>query len=192
MERLNWSEGRWTTAPADANEDGGSLAVTAVEGSDAWRTTSYGFIHDTEHALVAPLPQDSAMEVVFQADFAEQFDQAGLFVVSSPTCWVKAGVEFADGHAQVGAVVTNPNSDWSVAPVDEWLGQRVRVRISRSGDALTVRAGLNGSELRLVRVAPYPADADAEAGPLICAPTRAGLTITFHEWSRGSADASLH
>lgn len=192
MERLKWSEGRWTTAPADTTEDGATLIVTAVEGSDAWRTTSYGFIHDTEHALVTPLPQDTAMEVVFQADFTEQFDQAGLFVVSSPTCWVKAGVEFADSHAQVGAVVTNPNSDWSVAPVDEWLGQRVRVRVSRRGDALTIRAGLDGTELRLVRVAPYPADADAAAGPLICAPTRAGLTITFHEWSRGAADCSLH
>ena len=192
METLSWSTGRWTTPPVNAELEGLDLLVTAAEGSDAWRFTSYGFVHDNEHALVADFPQDSAMEVVFTAEFSEQFDQAGLFVVSGPECWVKAGVEFADGHAQVGAVATNPFSDWSVAPVDEWLGRRVRVRVSRSGDAITVRAGLDGQELRLVRVAPYPEDAAAEAGPLVCAPSRAGLTVRFHEWSRVPADGSLH
>ena len=187
-----WSDGHWTTQPEHVSFDGSNMAVTAVEGSDAWRVTSYGFVHDDEHGLVAALPQDSAMEVVFTAAFEKQFDQAGIFVTASPECWIKAGVEFADGHAQVGAVVTNPVSDWSVAPVDEWLGRKVRVRVSRSGDAITIRAGLDGEELRLVRVAPFPKDAEAEAGPLVCAPTRAGLTVVFHEWSEGPADSSLH
>lgn len=187
-----WSSGRWTTAPVEARDDDGDLVVTAVEGSDAWRITSYGFIHDTEHALVAPLPQDSAVEVVFTAAFSEQFDQAGLFVTAGDEVWIKAGVEFADGHPQVGAVVTNKVSDWSVARVDDWQDRRVRVRVSRSGDAITMRAGLDGGDLSLVRVAPFPADADAEAGPLVCAPSRAGLQVRFHEWSVGTPDESLH
>ena len=189
---VNWSDGIWTTPPAAVREDGPDLLVTAVEGSDAWRTTSYGFVHDTEHALVAPLPQDAAVEVVFTAAFEEQFDQAGVFLRASHECWVKAGVEFADGHPQVGAVVTNPVSDWSVARVDEWLGRRVRVRVSRSGDALTIRAGLDGEPLHLVRVAPFPAGAEAQAGPLVCAPSRAGLTVAFHEWLAGAPDDFLH
>ena len=192
MQRLPWTTGRWTHSPVDATQDGDDLVVTCVEGSDAWRVTSYGFVHDSEHALVAPLPQDRAMEVCFTADYDQQFDQAGLFVVAADDCWAKAGVEFADGHPQVGAVVTNPTSDWSVAPVDPWHGRRVRVRVSRSGDALTVRAGLDGDPLALVRVAPFPPDAEAEAGPLTCAPSRAGLSVRFHEWSIGDADASLH
>ena len=122
---VSWAEGAWTTPPAAVAEDGTDLLVTCVEGSDAWRTTSYGFIHDTEHALVAPLPSDSAMEVVFTADYAEQFDQAGIFVVAAQDRWIKAGVE-------------------------------------------------------------------AAAGPLACAPTRAGLTVRFHGWWRGPADGSLH
>ena len=189
---VSWAEGAWTTPPAAVAEDGTDLLVTCVEGSDAWRTTSYGFIHDTEHALVAPLPSDSAMEVVFTADHAEQFDQAGIFVVAAQDRWIKAGVEFADGHPQLGAVVTNPNSDWSVARMDAWAGRRVRVRVSRSGDALTVRAGLDGDELALVRVAPFPAEAEAAAGPLAAAPTRAGLVVTFHEWVLTASDSSLH
>jgi len=189
---LHWASGTWTTPPVDSHEEGTDLVVTATEGSDAWRVTSYGFIHDTEHALVAPFPSGTAMEVVFTADFTDQFDQAGVFVVAAADCWVKAGVEFADGHPKLGAVVTNPVSDWSVAAVDEWQGGRVRVRVSRSGDALTIRAGLDGGPLGLVRVAPFPADARAAAGPFTCAPTRAGLAVRFHEWSSGPADEALH
>lgn len=77
----------------------------------------------------------------------------------------------------------------SIAPVAEWSGRRVRVRLSRSGDAVTVR--LDGEARRLVRVAPFPADVQAMAGPLVCAPTRAGLQVRFCEWSLGPADPTL-
>lgn len=192
LRRLDWTNGTWTTPPAAVGEDGTDLVVTCVEKSDAWRVTSYGFERYDAHALVAPLPLDSAMEVVFTCDYAEQFDQAGLFVTAGEELWIKAAVEFADGHPMVGAVVTNPVSDWSTAPVDEWAGQRVRVRISRAGDAVTVRAGLDGGELGLVRLAPFPEAAQAHAGPFACAPTRPGLTVRFHEWSSGPADSALH
>lgn len=199
MSAIAWSDGRWTTEPAAVTEGGGDLHITAVEGSDAWRHTSYGFVHDSEHALLVPLPQDSAMEVEFTATFAEQFDQAGIFVRAREEHWIKAGVEYADGACQLGAVVTDSVSDWSLAPVSDWLGERVRVRVSRSGNALTVRAGLvrtdspaGTSDLQLVRVVPLDPDLEVEAGPLVCAPTRSGLTVPFHSWRLVGADASLH
>lgn len=145
-----------------------------------------------EHALVAPLADGEAVEVVFTAGVTEQFDQAGVFVVVDDRTWVKAGVEFVDGAPQVGAVVTAPRSDWSVRPVPDWADSRVRVRVSRSGGALTVRAGLDGADLQLVRVAPFPAEAPVRAGPLCCAPTRSGLRVRFHEWTLGPADEALH
>ncbi|MDR6435337.1 regulation of enolase protein 1 (concanavalin A-like superfamily) [Paenarthrobacter nicotinovorans] len=189
---IPWNRGEWTNQPAAVVEQAGDLLVTAVESSDAWRVTSYGFIHDTEHALLAPFPQDSAMEVEFTAGFSEQFDQAGIFVRVSAERWIKAGVEFADGAAQVGAVVTDGFSDWSLAPVPEWNGGRVRMRVSRSGDALTIRAATGGNELQLVRVVPFAPDLVATAGPFTCAPTRAGLTIPFHSWRATPADSNLH
>lgn len=191
-ERIAWDGGTWTTPPAAVSARGDALAVTAAEGSDAWRRTAYGFIHDTEHALLAPLPVGTAMEVVFEAEFTAQFDQAGLFVRADDERWVKAGVENADGVLGVGAVVTDTMSDWSVGAVPEWTGRPLRVRVSRGEDALTVRAGVNGEPLRLVRVAPFRGDLDAQAGPMVCAPTRAGLEVVFTEWLRTDADASLH
>ncbi|WEK12752.1 MAG: DUF1349 domain-containing protein [Candidatus Microbacterium phytovorans] len=192
IETVAWSDGTWTTPPAAVRADGDALRVTAAEGSDAWRHTAYGFVHDTEHALLAPLPVGQAMEVVFVADFTEQFDQAGLFVRADEEHWMKAGVEFADGILQAGAVVTDVRSDWSVGPVPEWSGRRVRVRVSRGDDALTVRAGVDDEPLRLVRVAPFRGDVDASAGPLVCGPMRPGLEVAFLSWHRTPADGSLH
>lgn len=189
---IAWSEGRWTHAPAAVAERDGALLVTAAPSSDAWRGTAYGFVHDTEHALVAPLESGTAMEVAFTGDFSAEFDQAGIFVRASDEEWTKAGVEFADGALQLGAVVTHRFSDWSVAPVPGWAGTRITVRVSRSGDALTVRARSGKEPFRLVRLAYLDPAAVVEAGPMVCAPSRAGLAVRFESWTLGPADASLH
>lgn len=190
--RVPWSAGRWTAPPVAAREEEDALLVTAAEGSDAWRTTSYGFVHDTEHALLAPFEPETAVEVTFAGDFSRQFDQAGVFVRVDDETWVKAGVEFADGALQLGAVVTRGLSDWSVAPVPDWSGRAITVRVSRSGDALTVRARAGDDPFRLVRLTPLDPEARAEAGPFTCAPTRAGLTVRFASWTRTAPDGSLH
>ena len=176
-----WSAGSWSTPPAAVAEDGPDLLVTAVEGSDAWRHTAYGFVHDDAHALLAPLADPGAVEVAVDLDYGQQFDQAGLLLRVDAGTWLKAGVEVSDGVHQVGAVVTLGRSDWSVAPVPGWAGRRV-----------TVRARVDDEPFRLVRVAPFPAGVPVSAGPYCCAPTRAGLTVRFRRWTTGPADAALH
>ncbi|NII49984.1 DUF1349 domain-containing protein [Frigoribacterium endophyticum] len=189
---VDWSTGSWTTAPARVEVGDDGMRVTAVEGSDAWRVTSYGFVHDTEHALLAPFEQGTAVEVSFRLDFSAQFDQAGVFVRVDDETWTKAGVERSDGEDGLGAVVTRGVSDWSLAPVPGWHGREVTVRASRSGDALTVRARVDDEPWRLVRVSPLNADAAATAGPMCCAPSRDGLTVHFTAWRTGPADEGLH
>ncbi len=186
------SQGTWTTPPVSAALVDDELRVTAAEGSDAWRHTAYGFVHDTEHALLEPLPATGAVEVAFLLDYDGEFDQAGLFLRVSQEEWVKAGVEVSDGVAQVGAVVTHGVSDWSVAPVPEWVGRRVTVRASRSGDAVTVRARADEEPFRLVRVAHLDPGAVVTAGLYCAAPTHEGLTVRFTGYRRTDADAALH
>lgn len=188
---INWTDGAWTNAPVASVIDGTDLVVTAAEGSDAWRHTSYGFVHDSEHALLAPFAPGSAIEVAFTASFEAQFDQAGLFIRADDENWIKAGVEFADGQPQVGAVVTRGSSDWSVAPVPEWLDRRVIIRASWTDDAITLRARRDDEPWRLVRVVPF-AVPTALAGPMLCAPSRAGLTVRFHSWTLTTTDEGLH
>lgn len=193
VRRVDWAEGEWLNPPVRALPLGdGELVVTAATETDFWRHTSYGFVHDDGHALLAPLPADAAMEVSFVVDYDQQFDQAGLLVRVDPENWVKTGVEYCDGVVQLGAVVTRDVSDWSSAPVPEWAGRTVTVRASRQGDALTVRARVDREPWRLVRLAPLAPDATASAGPYCCSPTRDGLTVRFIGWTRGPADAALH
>lgn len=187
-----WSDGRWTNEPADVATDRDGLHVTARQGSDAWRITSYDFIHSTEHALLTAFAPESAIEVRFRLDLAEQFDQAGIFVKVDDESWIKAGVELSDGEESLGAVVTRGMSDWSLSPVPGWAGRWVTIRASWSGNALTVRARVDDEPWQLVRVAPLDAVTPVMAGPFCCAPTRAGLTVHFTSWRTTPPDAELH
>lgn len=189
---IAWTDGTWTTPPAESIDSGSRLDVTAREGSDAWRHTAYGFVHANAHALLVPLAVGEAMEVSFRAPWEGQFDQAGLYVQADDEHWMKAGLEFADGHLGLGAVVTDIRSDWSVGHVDEWHGSEITVRVSRWPDSLIVRARADDGEWRLVRVAPFNGDAVASAGPFLAAPTSASLVVRFTRWERSAADESLH
>ena len=189
---IDWDRGTWRNPPVRAVADGNCLQVTAAGQSDAWRHTSYGFVHDSAHALLAPLGAEGAMEVSFLLDYSEQFDQAGVFLHVSESVWIKAGVEISDGIPQVGAVVTHEASDWSVAPVPEWIDREITVRLSRSGDAVTIRARAGDEPFRLIRVAPLNEAETVAVGPFCASPTRAGFTATFTRWVVTDADASLH
>ena len=170
----------------------GDLLVTAVNGSDLWRRTAYGFVHDNGHGLLGSFTEGAAMEVSFRLDFREQFDQAGVLVRAGPAHWVKAGVEISDGEAHVGAVATNEMSDWSLAAVPSWRDTTVTVRVSWRGDALVVRARSNDEPWQLVHVSPWVHDGPVGAGPYVAAPSRPGLLVTISGWTLGTADASLH
>jgi regulation of enolase protein 1 (concanavalin A-like superfamily) len=191
LESIPWSEGEWTRPPVSLTVKDDFLIAEAAEGSDWWRTTSYGFIHDDGHALLRDFPQDSSMEVSFILNFSEQFDQCGVLIRSDEENWIKAAVEFSDGYPQLGAVVTQTRSDWSTGRVPEWIGKEVTVRVSRKGDALTVRAKAD-EDFRLVRVAPFDSRRSWKAGPMLCAPTRAGFVSTITSWRVGEADSELH
>lgn len=189
---LDWSGPTWLNPPVAAVQDGTDLLVIARQGSDFWRTTSYGFVHDDGHALLTPFAPGTAVEVSFVADFTGLYDQAGVLVRVDEETWIKAGVEFSDGEPQLGAVVTHGTSDWSLSPVPQWAGREVTVRASRAGDAVTVRARPADGAWRTIRVAWLDPAAEAFAGLFCCAPDRAGLRVRFKRLATGPADSSLH
>jgi regulation of enolase protein 1 (concanavalin A-like superfamily) len=191
VQTLDWSIGAWLNPPASVASEGDDLLVSCTQGSDFWRTTSYGFVHDNGHALLVDLPSGSAIETSFVLDYSGQFDQAGLLLRADETSWIKAGIEFFDGLPNVGGVVTREVSDWSTSPVPEWVGQVVTLRASRDGDAVTIRARADGP-WQLVRLAPLDPRLHWRAGIYCCSPTRAGLTVRFTRFAIGEADTSLH
>lgn len=187
-----WSSATWLNPPQATEPHGAHLVVTTRDRSDFWRTTSYGFVHDSGHALLTGFPSGTAIEVRFMATFEHRFDQAGLMVRVDANRWIKAGIELSDGLPQLGAVVTHDRSDWSMAPVPDWAGHEVTMRASRDGDAVTIRARRGGEPWQLVRLAPLAPDVTATAGPFCCSPERAGLRVRFTGFSQGPADAELH
>jgi regulation of enolase protein 1 (concanavalin A-like superfamily) len=184
--------GTWLNPPARVQTNGGQLVVTTRDSSDFWRTTAYGFVHDNGHALLAPLAVGEAVEVDFLADFTDLYDQAGVLVRVDEHTWIKAGLEFTDGALHLGAVVTHERSDWSMAPVPDWRGREVSIRISRDRDSVTVRARVEHGDWRMVRLAPLDGAASASAGPMCCSPTRAGMVVRFTGFRRTDADTRLH
>jgi regulation of enolase protein 1 (concanavalin A-like superfamily) len=191
MEEISWSQGVWLNPPVHVVQESSQLKVTAAHESDFWRNTSYGFVHDSGHALLKEFPAHSSMEVTFVLNYSGQFDQAGIIVYSDSQHWIKAGVESADGLPQVGAVVTSINSDWSLAPVPAWMGKEVTVRASRTTDALTIRVRC-GEVDQLVRLAPIDASLSWSAGPHCASPVSQSLDVTFTRWYQGEADSTLH
>ena len=191
MKEISWSQGVWLNPPAEAVQENSHLKVTTIHESDFWRNTSYGFVHDSGHALLTDFPANSSMEVTFILDYSGQFDQAGIIVYSDSQHWIKAGVESADGLPQVGAVVTSINSDWSLAPVADWFGKEVTVRASRTHDALTIRARC-GDEDQLIRLAPIDSSLSWSAGPHCASPVSTSLEAMFIRWTHGDADLTLH
>ena len=183
--------GVWLNPAINAESSPAGFTVSAKENSDFWQKTSYGFTHSNGHALLNDFPQDSAIEISWLLDYDQQFDQAGLMVYHDDQNWIKAGIEFADGSPQLGAVVTTGKSDWSVSPVADWMNGEVFLRFSRTGDALTIRAKADG-EWQLVRLAPLNPTLNWKVGLFCASPTRAGLKILFKSLKWTNPDQSLH
>lgn len=188
-----WESGSWTVQPRSVDIDSEYLVVEALEGSDFWRGTLYGFQHDNGHALLAPWEDAQAVEVSFRlTGFTGLYDQAGLMLWRDETRWIKAGIEINDGLPHLAVVVTDEHSDWSLSPVPEWEGRIVTVRASRMNDAVILRARVDSEPWRTLRVARFDYPTGKHAGPMLCAPTRAALSVTFTRWVHSDPDTDLH
>ncbi len=189
---MDWDEGEWFNPPPWSLREEAGLRVGCAPGSDFWRTTHYGFVRDSGHALLRGFRPGTAIQVGFVADFDHLYDQAGLFVRVDERTWIKAGVEVSDGGPRVGAVVTHDKSDWSSAPVPHWAGREVTVRASWADDALTVRARVGGEAWEMVRLTHLPARTGISAGIYCASPEHGGMSVRFTRWSSATADAGLH
>ena len=191
MEKVQIDKGEWLNPPISSGITSKGFVVSAKEKSDFWQKTSYGFVYNSGHALLNDFPNETSIEASWVLDYRHQFDHAGLIAYSDETHWIKAGVEFADGLPQLGAVVTRDISDWSVAPVPTWMDKEVQLRFSRSGDALTIRAKCEG-DWQFVRLAPLDPARNWKVGIFCCSPLRSGLELCFTDLKVGSPDSSLH
>src|ERR1041385_8315250 len=107
MAFISWDAATWLNEPPTVTTDDADLLVTTGAETDFWRVTSYGYVKDDGHALLADLPVGSAVEVTYEADLTELYDQAGVLVRVDADTWLKAGTELSDGMVQLSTVVTH-------------------------------------------------------------------------------------
>lgn len=178
----------WLNPPLRAQTEGDALAVTTGPHSDFWRSTFYGFVHDNGHALLAPAPAEFTAEVWFTADYAEQYDQAGLMIHADASHWIKGGIEYVNGKPHVAVVITNGQSDWSQMPLAPLQGA-FGLRMTRAGDAVWVQYATEpGGDWAMVRLGYFPPGLGVGAGPMTCSPSRdaGGLVVRFSQFHLGA------
>jgi regulation of enolase protein 1 (concanavalin A-like superfamily) len=178
--QLQWycEPARWSVDPIRR-----CLRIEPNAGTDFWQKTHYGFEADNGHLLFAEVPGDFILTTQVHFHPVHQYDQAGLMVRISPTCWLKTSVEHEpDGPGRLGAVVTNHGySDWSTQEFP--TGQReVWLRIRREGSDYLVEASADGRSWKQIRLAHLQEDragATVPCGLYACSPKGAGFAAEF-------------
>lgn len=183
----------WLNPPPVAEFDGQALTVKTGSRTDFWRGTFYGFWRDTGHFLYQSVAGDFTCEVTIQGKFEELYDQAGLMVRLSESCWVKAGIEYTDGAMHFSVVVTNDHSDWSQLMVRADDG-RLRLRLTRHGDTIRVQyLDQTDDNWKAARLAYIPPTQSIDLGVMCCSPQREGFEVTFTDFEiREPISRDLH
>lgn len=176
----------WMNPPADWSVEGDRLTAVTGERADFWNRTFYYFTRSNGHVLHRDVEGDFSCEVSFHAAFDTLYDQLGLMVRTSDTPWLKTGLEYSDGRAQLSTVLTRGWSDWSTSIAsDEEVAAGVRIRMTRHDDALPVqKCDLTGT-WHLIRFGHLELPHVAQVGLMCCSPERAGFRAVFEDFRIG-------
>lgn len=173
----------WANVPPSVSVGERGLQVETAGDTDLWQRTHYGFRRDSAHSLYAEVEGNFRVETAVQFAPAHQYDQAGLLLWISASCWLKTSIEFEpDGPSRLGSVVTNAAwSDWATQDVPNTVREG-RYRVTRDGaDYLVESGGADGrwTQLRLARLHEDDGVRPVRAGIYACSPKQAGFRATF-------------
>ena len=173
---------RWLNEPSDWNLGPEGLKVVTDPATDFWRETHYGFTRHSGHVFGHEAVGGFTATLRIRARYESLYDQAGLMILVDEKNWVKAGVEWSDGEALLGSVLTLGRSDWAVGPFqgdpsDFWI------RATVSNDVLRIQASIDGQRWPMIRLCSFPSAGRYVVGPMCCTPERAGLEVLFSDFT---------
>ncbi|GAK58785.1 hypothetical protein U27_05760 [Candidatus Vecturithrix granuli] len=166
------------------------LIIEPDANTDYWRKTHYGFIADNGHFLWTEVTGDMIMTTHVCFHPAHQYDQSGLMVRLSPTCWLKTSVEYEPHEPdRLGVVVTNDGySDWST---QNFPGNRdeLMLRVRREGSDYFVEYLLpdrrkhtesgTWTQIRMAHLHEDDGQRPIQCGLYACSPKEAGYRTEF-------------
>ncbi|KAJ7600776.1 hypothetical protein C8J56DRAFT_911257 [Mycena floridula] len=105
------------------SESGTKVTIRAVPETDWWRIPppdSVNSITGTFLSTSIDATKDWEAGVWIRGEWGTLFDQGTLMLLTEQGQgnWIKAGVEMENGKEWIGGVVTNPWSDWAIAPAE--------------------------------------------------------------------------
>ena len=172
----------WFNEPAKWSVENGTLAMQVTGQSDYWRVSHYGFTVDDGPFLYTERGGEIEAKVKVTRAYKERFDQAGLMLRIDHENWIKAGIEFVDGHYNVSAVVTHGKSDWSVIRLDKPV-EAIWVKALRRRDAVELFYSFDDKDYTMMRNAWFQDNVPVKVGPVAAAPDGKGFEARFSDFT---------
>ncbi|KAK4176152.1 hypothetical protein QBC36DRAFT_188160 [Triangularia setosa] len=106
-----------------------SFTIRAPPSTDIWRKPPSKDIFNAPSTTpshlksTAPLPTFLSTTLTFKLPYTHQYDQGGILLTFNHPAekqkWIKAGIEYYNGHPRLSVVSCDNWADWSVAPLTE-------------------------------------------------------------------------
>lgn len=180
----------WYNKPNKVTLNKNSITVTAMEKTDFWQETHYGYGRDNGHFLYEKVKGDFTATVTFSGEYTSLYDQAGIMLRSNEKNWLKAGIEYTNKiHASV--VMTRDYSDWSVTTIPDYSNE-LTMRVTRTGSAVQIEYLTSQNEWALMRLGYLNLDEECMVGIMCCSPELGEFACTFKNFTITNPVSATH
>lgn len=141
---------QWLNEPETWQTDGGTLTMDVTPHTDYWRISHYGFTVDDAPFIYSTYGGEFEAKVRISGDYVSRFDQACMMIRVDKENYIKAGIEYVDGHFNLSTVVTHHTSDWSVIRLERDVPY-VWIKAVRRLDAVEIFFSFDDREYTMMR-----------------------------------------
>ncbi|PHM71271.1 DUF1349 domain-containing protein [Xenorhabdus sp. KJ12.1] len=187
---MNLSHCHWLNEPASWQRQDNALSVVTDNKTDFWRDTWYGFQRHSGYVFGCYvddllITEGFTFQLCIEGRFEQLYDQAGVMLLVDEQHWLKAGIEYADGKATIGSVLTSPYSDWAMG-IFPGNAEKFWLRLTYQEGAIRLQYSTDGKQWPLLRLSPFTINQHngqrVFVGAMCCSPEREGLQVKFSEF----------